>query len=299
MRIAVMGAGGIGSYLGALLAKSGADVTLICRGAHLAAVREHGLRVRSAGGEFTVSQMAASDDPTLAGSAEIIIQAVKLYDLGASTRALAPSLGPRSLVVTVQNGVTAADEAGAIVGRDRVVPGLVFINAHLEAPGVVVSRGRSQTFIIGPHDARIAAFQERCAAAGIDARISPDIRADLWRKFIPVAALSALACLCRQPIGPILADPALARLHRQAMEEVAGLARTKEVNLETDIVERMLALARTYQYDARVSMLEDLEAGKRLELEWLSGYVSREAARQGVPVPFHDLAYACLKPLAK
>jgi len=294
-----MGAGGIGSYLGALLAKSGADVTLICRGAHLAAVREHGLRVRSASGEFTVSQIAASDDPTLAGSAEIVIQAVKLYDLGASTRALAPSLGPRSLVVTVQNGVTAADEAGAIVGGDRVVPGLVFINAHLEAPGVVVSRGRSQTFIIGAHDARIAAFQERCAVAGIDARISSDIRADLWRKFIPVAALSALACLCRQPIGPILADPALARLHRQAMEEVAALARTKEVNLETDIVERMLAVARTYQYDARVSMLEDLEAGKRLELEWLSGYVSREAARHGVPVPFHDLAYACLKPLAK
>src|SRR3954465_9394693 len=229
MRIAVMGAGGIGSYLGALLAKSGADVTLICRGAHLAAVREHGLRVRSASGEFTVSQIAASDDPTLAGSAEIIIQAVKLYDLGASTRALSPSLGPRSLVVTVQNGVTAADEAGAIVGGDRVVPGLVFITAHLEAPGVVVSRGRSQTFIIGAHDARIAAFQERCAAAGIDARISADIRADLWRKFIPVAALSALACLCRQPIGPILADPALARLHRQAMEEVAALARTKEV----------------------------------------------------------------------
>jgi len=294
-----MGAGGIGSYLGALLAKSGADVTLICRGAQLAAVREHGLRVRSAGGEFTVSPMAASDDPTLAGSAEIIIQAVKLYDLGASTRALAPSLGPRSLVVTVQNGVTAADEASGIVGGDRVVPGLVFINAHVEAPGVVVSRGRSQTFILGAHDARIAAFQERCAAAGIDARISSDIRADLWRKFIPVAALSALACLCRQPIGPILADPALARLHRQAMEEVAALARTKEVNLETDIVERMLAVARTYQYDARVSMLEDLEAGKRLELEWLSGYVSREAARHGVPVPFHDLAYACLKPLAK
>jgi 2-dehydropantoate 2-reductase len=299
MRIAVMGAGGIGSYLGALLAKSGADVTLICRGAHLAAVREHGLRVRSASGEFTVSQIAASDDPTLAGSAEIVIQAVKLYDLGASTRALAPSLGPRSLVVTVQNGVTAADEAGAIVGGNRVVPGLVFINAHVEAPGVVVSRGRSQTFIIGAHDERIAAFQERCAAAGIDARLSADIRADLWRKFIPVAALSALACLCRQPIGPILADPALARLHRQAMEEVAGLARAKEVTLETDIVERMLAVARTYQYDARVSMLEDLEAGKRLELEWLSGYVSREAARHGVPVPFHDLAYACLKPLAK
>jgi len=294
-----MGAGGIGSYLGALLARSGADVTLICRGEHLAAVRQRGLRVRSARGEFTVAQIAASADPALAADADIFIQAVKLYDLAASTRATLPALGARSLVVTVQNGVTAAEEAGAIVGAERVVSGLVFINAHVEAPGLVVSKGRSHTFVMGAHDERIAAFEQCCSAAGLEARTSADIRADLWRKFIPVAALSALACLCRQPIGAILADRALARLYRQAMDEVASLARAKEVALESDIVERMLAVAATYQYDARVSMLEDLEAGKRLELEWLSGYVSREAVRHGVTVPFHDMAYACLKPLAK
>jgi len=294
-----MGAGGIGSYLGALLARSGADVTLICRGEHLNAVREHGVRVRSSRGDFAVSQIAASADPALAADADIFVQAVKLYDLAASTRLMLPALGARSLVVTVQNGVTAAEEVGAIVGPERVVPGLVFINAHVEAPAMVVSRGQSQRLVVGVHDERIATFQQLCAAAGLEARASADIRADLWRKFIPVAALSALACLCRQPIGAILADAALARLYRQAMEEVAGLARAKEVLLEADIVERMLAVAATYQYDARVSMLEDLEAGKRLELEWLSGYVSREAARRGVPVPFHDMAYACLKPLAK
>ena len=294
-----MGAGGIGSYLGARLAHAGADVTLICRGAHLAALRERGLRFQSPAAEFTVSKIAATADPATVGAADVVIQAVKLYDLAESTRAMLPLLGPRTLVVTVQNGVTAADEVAAIAGRERVVPGLVFINAHVEAPGLVVSRGRSQTFIIGALDERIGAFAERCAAAGIDAHLSRDIRADLWRKFVPVAALSALACLCRQPIGPILADARLKKLYRQAMEEVAALARAKEIGLEADIVERMLAVAATYQYDARVSMLEDLEAGKRLELEWLSGYVSREAARHGVPVPFHDTAYACLQPLAK
>lgn len=294
-----MGAGGIGSYLGARLAHAGADVTLICRGRHLAALRERGLRFQSPASEFTVGKIAASDDPATVGAADLVIEAVKLYDLAESTRAMLPLLGPRTLVVTIQNGVTAADEVAAIAGRERVVPGLVFINAHVEAPGLVVSRGRSQTFIVGAHDERISGFVERCAAAGIDAHVSPDIRADLWRKFMPVAALSALACLCRQPIGPILADAGLKKVYRQAMEEVAALARAKEIGLEADIVERMLALAATYQYDARVSMLEDLEAGKRLELEWLSGYVSREAARHGVPVPFHDIAYACLLPLAK
>ena len=299
MRIAVMSAGGIGSYLGARLANAGGDVTLICRGAHLAAVRERGLRFRSPSAEFTVGKVAASAHRAAAGTVDVVILAVKLYDLADATRAMLPLLGPRSQVVTVQNGVTAADELAAIVGRERAVPGLVFINAHLDEPGLVVSKGRSQALIIGAHDERISAFAELCTAAGIDARVSPDIRADLWRKFIPVAALSALACLCRQPIGPILADARLKKLYRQAMAEVAALARAKEIGLEADIVERMLAVAASYQYDARVSMLEDLEAGKRLELEWLSGYVSREAARLGVPVPFHDIAYACLQPLAK
>jgi 2-dehydropantoate 2-reductase len=110
-----------------------------------------------------------------------------------------------------------------------------------------------------------------------------------------VAGLSALSSLCRQPIGPILEDPALKALYRQAMQEVADLARAKGIALEADIVERMLAAAARYKYDARVSMLEDLEAGKPLELEWLSGYVSREAAKLGSRAPFHDMAYACLK----
>jgi 2-dehydropantoate 2-reductase len=133
----------------------------------------------------------------------------------------------------------------------------------------------------------------------MDAKVSPDMPAELWRKYIPVAALSALSCLCRQPIGPILEFPPLKALYSQGMHEVAALGRAKGVRLEPDIVERMLAVAATYKYDARVSMLEDLEAGKRLELEWLSGYVSREAAKVGVPAPFHDMAYASLKLLAK
>jgi 2-dehydropantoate 2-reductase len=171
MRIAVMGAGGIGSYLGARLANAGADVTLICRGAHLAAVRERGLRFRSPSAEFTVGKVAASADPAAAGTVDVVILAVKLYDLADATRVMLPLLGPRSRVVTVQNGVTAADEVAAIVGRERAVPGLVFINAHVEEPGLVVSKGRSQALIIGAHDERISAFAERCTAAGIDARV--------------------------------------------------------------------------------------------------------------------------------
>jgi 2-dehydropantoate 2-reductase len=297
MKVAVMGAGGIGSYLGALLARSGADVTLVCRGRHLAAIQAHGLSFSSPHESFSLP-IKASDRAE--GEQDVVIQAVKLYDLASSTRQMLPMVGARTMVIPIQNGVTAADEVAAIVPPASVAGGTVFINAHVTAPGVVTSKSEVSTFSIGELDGtksdRVARFAEACRKAGIDARVPDDIRAEQWRKLAPVAGLSALSCLCRQPIGPIISDPGLKAVYRQAMQEVADLAKAKGIALEADIVERMLALATRYKPDAKVSMLEDLEAGKRLELEWLSGYVSREAARLGSPAPFHHMAYACLRP---
>jgi 2-dehydropantoate 2-reductase len=296
MKIAVIGAGGIGSYLGAMLARSGADVTLICRGKHLAAIRERGLVLSTPKESFSI-RIEATDRPQ--GYQDIIIQAVKLYDLASSTQLMLPMVGPNTTVLPIQNGVTAAEEVASVVGKDRVVGGTVFINSHLVSPGVVASKSEINTIFFGELDntnsERVLLLKEACLKAGIDARVPENIKAEQWRKFIPVAALSALASLCRQPIGPIREDPQLRALYRKAMQEVADLAAAKGIRLEPDIVERMLALAERYKYDAKVSMLEDLEARKPLELDWLSGYVSREAARLGVPAPFHDMAYACLK----
>jgi 2-dehydropantoate 2-reductase len=296
MKVGVMGAGGIGSYLGAMLARSGAEVTLICRGRHLAAIRSRGLSLTTPKESFVV-KVSATDEPVAV--CDVVIQAVKLYDLASSTKQMRPMIGPRTMVVPIQNGVTAAEEISLVVRKERVVGGTVFINSHVIAPGVVSSKSEINTIYFGELDNRksdrVAAFESMCKSAGIDARVPRDIRAEQWRKFVPVAGLSALASLCRQPIGPILQDSSLKSIYRQAMQEVADLAAAKDIALEPDIAERMLALAGRYKYDARVSMLEDLEAGKPLELEWLSGYVSREAAKLGVPVPFHDMAYACLR----
>ncbi len=295
-----MGAGGIGSYLGALLARSGAQVTLICRGRHLAAIRENGLALSTMQESFRVP-VEATDRPER--ESDVVIQAVKLYDLAASTRQMIPMVGARTIVLPIQNGVSAAEEIGEVIGADKVIGGTVFINSHVVAPGVVKSKSEMSTLYLGELDgvksARVAALQDLFMKAGIDARVPDDIKAEQWRKFIPVAGLSALASLARQPIGPIREDPQLRALYRQAMQEVANVAAAKGIALEADIVERMLAVAERYKYDARVSMLEDLEAGKPLELDWLSGYVSREGARLGVPVPFHDMAYACLKLLTR
>jgi len=297
-----MGAGGVGSYLGALLAGAGADVTLICRGAHLAAIRTGGLRVTRHDGQVAATAIAATDDPATVGPVDVIVQSVKLYDLAAASQQMLPMIGPDTMVLSVQNGITAPDEIGAIVGPTHVVGGVVFINSTVVAPGVVHCRSEMNSLIFGELDGRVsqrvAALRELCLAAGIGTRVSDSVQTEQWRKFVPVAGLSAISCLSRQPIGPVREDRKLRALYRQAMTEVVALATAKGVALESGIVEHMLALAERYQPEAKVSMLEDLEAGKPLELDWLSGYVSREARRLGVATPFHDVAYTCLKPLA-
>jgi 2-dehydropantoate 2-reductase len=297
-----MGAGGVGSYMGALLARAGAEVTLICRGAHLAAIRADGLHVTTPDGEVAAPDIAATDDPAAVGPVDVVVQSVKLYDLAASSQQLRPMIGLETTLVPVQNGVTAPEEIGAIVGATHVVGGVVFVNSTVVAPGVVHCKSDINSLIFGELDGRasqrVAAFREVCVSAGIDARVSDSVQTEQWRKFVPVAGLSAISCLSRQPIGPIREDRKLRALYRQAMTEVVALATAKGVALESGIVERMLALAERYQPEAKVSMLEDLEAGKPLELDWLSGYVSREARQLGVATPFHDVAYACLKPLA-
>jgi len=285
MKIAVMGAGGIGSYLGGMLSRHGADVTLVCRGRHLAAVREAGLRVVSPSLDFTVKPLA-TDRPE--GPFDVVLLGVKLYQLEAAARQILPALKPGGMLVTLQNGVTAAQE----VGDERAVSGVVFLNARLVAPGVVDSRSEMNTVVL---DRRASAIRDVLAAAGVDAKVSDDIRVELWRKFVPVVGLSALSSLSRQPLGPVRDDPALRKIYIQALQEVADLAAAKGVALGPDIIERTLALQQRYKPEARVSMLEDLEAGRPLELEWLSGYVSREAARLGVAAPVNDMAYACLK----
>jgi 2-dehydropantoate 2-reductase len=302
VKIAVMGAGGVGAYMGALLARAGADVTLICRGAHLDAIRAGGLRVTTPGGQMAATRIAATDDPATVGPVDVVLQSVKLYDLAAASQQLRPMVGPDTTLVPVQNGVTAPEEIGAIVGPTHVVGGVVFVNSTVVAPGVVHCKSDVNSLIFGELDGhaspRVEAFREVCRSAGIDARVSDHMQTEQWRKFVPVAGLSAISCLSRQPIGPVLADRKLRALYRQAMTEVVALATAKGVALEPGIVDQTLAAAERYQPDAKVSMLADLEAGKPLELDWLSGYVSREARALGVSTPFHDVAYACLKPLA-
>ncbi len=299
MRIAIMGAGGVGSYLGARLAASGAETVLVGRGPHLQAMRRHGLRLDSPLGEISLPRIEATADPAEAGPADAVVLTVKLYDVATACRAIAPMLGPGAAVIGIQNGVAMPDWLPSLVGAGRAVGGLVFLSSSVPEPGLVRHLGRTQRLVIGEMDGRASGrleqFRAVCAGAGIDIEVSADIRRALWEKFLFLASASAIGCLGRQPIGAIQADADIEASFVEAMTEIEALARAKGVALAEDIVPRTLAFAKTFDPAAKMSMLEDLEAGRRLEVEWLSGAAVALGDALGIPTPVHRTAYACLK----
>lgn len=303
MKIAIMGAGGVGSGLGAHLARAGADVTLIGRGAHLAAIQSGGLDVTTPSARFQVTDVRATDDPAGAGPFDIAFVTVKLYDLEDAVGRLAPALAPDGFVVPLQNGVSAARDAETIVGAGRVVPGTTFISSFVTAPGTVAQKSPDVPIVFGEADGRLSPRVEALAALGTDAGLAfkavDDIQAQLWRKFVVLSAFAAIGCLARQTIGEILADDALRSLFRRAMTETVAVGRAEGVELPEGIVDRLTEAAGGYAPEARGSMQEDLAAGRRLEVNWISGEVARLGNRHGIDTPVHETATACLMPYAE
>ena len=302
MKIAVMGTGGVGGYFGARLAASGQDVHFIARGPHLAAIRANGLRVKSDAGDVTIKPAQATDDPADIGPVDIVLFAVKLYDTDGAGRMLAPLIGPETGVVDLQNGIDGEDELAAIVGREHVVGGVAYLSAHIGEPGVILHVGKGAKLAFGELDgrrsSRVEALAAACAAADIRHEISPNIEAALWSKLAMLASMSALSCLTRLPVDQAVREPETLELLRAAMKEVAEVAAAKGVTLPADTLAGFTAVTRGGS-NIRPSMLVDLERGKPLELDRLSGAVVRAGAEAGVPTPFHSMALALLKPFVK
>jgi len=303
MKIAIVGAGGIGGYLGARLAAAGSEVALIARGAHLAALRRGGLRLSSPKGNVLVNPIRATDEPREIGQVDVVLLAVKLYDLPQAARQMLPMVGPQTMIVPIQNGVTAIEEVSAIVGREHVVGGLVYMACHISEPGVITHLSEIDTFIFGEVDGmlsrRVENFRDVAARAGITVRVADDITRELWNKLVLLGGHSSVAGLSRQPLGVIRSDPDLRALYAQAMQEVVAVGRAKGIALARDIVDETLVLSDQFDPNSKASMLGDLEAGKPLEVEWISGAVVRMGVELGVPTPLHRIAYACLKPFAQ
>jgi 2-dehydropantoate 2-reductase len=300
MRIAVMGAGGVGGYFGAKLAKAGHDVAFIARGAHLAAMRAKGLRVESGGGDIVLPQVVATDDPSSLAPADVVMFCVKLWDVETAASQIAPLVARDGVVIPFQNGIDSHAILQRVLGPSRVLGGVAYIAAAILAPGVIVHTGSMARLRVGAFGDALAgrakAFVHACEQAGIDAELAPDILRALWEKFAFLSALSGVTALSRQPVGFIRDDPDLRAAFEAAMKEAIALARAENVTLSDDFLSRQLRALDGLPAKMRSSMQNDLLGGHRLEAPWLCGRVAGSSAKAGIAAPVNATLYAGLKP---
>ena len=294
MRITIIGAGGVGGYFGARLAQGGCDVGFVARGAHLAALREQGLRVESRLGNIHLPHVRVSDDPAELGPADLVFLCVKLWDTDAALRAASPILGPQTAIISFQNGVQKDDVLRRALSPDRVIGGVGYIGSKIGAPGVISHTGTMQRLVFGEYDGsrspRVVALHEACVRGGIDAEISTDIRRTIWEKFVFLVGLSATTTAMRSTLGPIVRNSATRTYLLDVMREVVAVGRAHGVNLSEDFAEKRLAFCDSLPAEMDSSMHADLDSGKRLEVDWLSGAVVELGKVVNVPAPMNRAA---------
>jgi len=299
MRIAVMGVGGIGACIGGRLAAAGADVLFLARGAHLAALQADGLRVTSALGDVRLPAIHARADATGEAPADVVVFAVKGPDTVAAAGTIAPLVGPDTAIVPFQNGVEHVEILQRRFGERAVLPGVTYIAAVIDGPGHVrhVGTGNRSLFgeIDGTRSARATGFAALAQRAGLEMIVVDDILAELWGKFTLLGAFTAVACLSRLPVGAWTDTPETLELFVEGMHEIIAVAAAKAIALDAPaLIEANLAFMRSLEPSWKGSMLNDLERGKRIEIDSLSGYVHRLGRELGVPTPLHSTAYRAL-----
>jgi 2-dehydropantoate 2-reductase len=291
MRIAILGAGGVGGYFGARLAAGGADVTFVARGAHLAAMQRNGLRVTSQRGDIHLRDVKAVGDIATVGRVDLVLVGVKLWDTEQVAANLKPLAEQGAAILSLQNGVQKDDILREHVPPEAVLGGLCYIAAVIGEPGTIRHDGTMQRIVFGEYDgtrsARVDAFYQACIAGGIEADISSEIERLIWEKYVFLVGLSATTSAIRQPIGPIRADPSARSFLLEIMKETVAVGRAKGVLLARDFAEDRLAFCDTLPASMTSSMYHDLDQGKRLELPWLSGGVAAFGEELGIPTPMN------------
>jgi 2-dehydropantoate 2-reductase len=312
MRFAILGSGAVGGYFGAKLARSGQDVTFIARGAHLEAIRERGLEIKSAKlGDFVV-RAGAESDTSRVGPVDVAIVSVKAYDNATALPMLTPLIGPATVVLTLQNGVDSVDEVAAVVGEQHVLGGTTYVATALEGPGLIVQTGVHRSIIFGevfglPGDAsvtpgergaitpRVRALADAMAAADIQVTPVADARVPIWDKFVYLAAFSGFTGASRLAIGHIWKHPHVQEMFYAASREIAAIAKAEGVAISANRFETLHEYMQNIPASTRSSLLIDLEQGKRIEVEALQGAAVRRAKKHNLPVPIVSTLYAVLK----
>lgn len=302
MRFAILGSGAVGGYFGALLANGGQDVAFLARGAHLEAMRGHGLQVKSAALGDMLIHAPADSDPARIGPVDVVILAVKAYDNDTALPMLTPLLGPDTVVLTLQNGIDSADQVAAVVGESRVLAGTTYVATALEGPGLIVQTGSHRSIIFGEAfgdrsriSPRVQAIADVLAPANIQVTAVADGRVPVWDKFVYLAPFSGFTGAARLPIGEIWKHPHVREMFYAASREIVAIAEAEGVRISADRFQTLEQYMDNIPPSTRSSLLIDLEFGKRIEVEALQGAAVRRAATHGIAVPIMSTLYATLK----
>ncbi|MGE5245212.1 MAG: ketopantoate reductase family protein [Betaproteobacteria bacterium] len=304
MRFCIVGSGAVGGYFGARLARAGHQVTFVARGAHLAAIRERGLSIRSPLGDFVV-HAAAEDDPSRVPPVDVALFAVKTYSNPGAMRLLERVVRAQTVALTLQNGVESVDQVAAAVGGERVLGGSTYIATALSLPGVIEQTGTHRRIVFGEVfgdrsrvSPRVQAISDAFAGADIVSEPVADARIPIWEKFCYLAPFAAFTGAARLPIGPLWQDRISHDQLVAAFREVEAVARAEGIALPAGVVERIVEYVDSIPPTTRSSLLIDLQQGKPIEVEALLGAAVRRGGRAGVPTPIMAALYAVLKPHA-
>jgi 2-dehydropantoate 2-reductase len=303
MRFAVIGAGGVGGFFGAMLASAGEDVMFTARGAHLDAMKRDGLRVISPRGTMQVSPERCVGSPADIGPVDTVLLCVKSYDTGRTAPALVPLLGPATVIISLQNGIDNEETLARLLPGRTIFGGVAYIYSTITRPGEVTVAGGPARIVFGPFDGappedrrRATEIRDVCVHAGIAAEVSGDIVAALWKKFIFITGAGGITALTRLTLGEILAVDQSRALLADAMRETESVARARGVRIEEHYLDGVFDALMKFDNKTRSSLYYDLVHDKPLEIEALAGTVVRHGAALGIPTPVNRAVYAALLP---
>ncbi len=302
-RIAVLGIGGVGGYIGAKLAlyyenSHDVEVAFVCRGAHEGAIREKGLRLITPDEEMTVRPAVVSSKASVIGVVDLLICCIKSYDLESSLGELKSSIGPGTVILPLLNGVDGPERIRKQFPGAEVWEGCIYIVSRLTAPGVVTETGNIHKLFFGADKgdaAKLLQAEALFVQAGMDAHLSPHIVRTNWEKFHFISTIATLTSFLNKSIGEILADVVHKKMLEDLMDELRAVAGAKGIDLPNDIAVKALERMASLPFDTTSSMHSDFKRGGRTELESLTGYVVREAKAAGVNAPLYEMMYEVLK----
>jgi 2-dehydropantoate 2-reductase len=300
MRMAVMAAGAVGGYFGGRMAAAGHDVTFIARGAHRDAIRRHGLRIESALGDLHLKDLNVTDDPKQVGPVDVVLFAVKLWDTETAGEQTRPLVGSNTRVITLQNGVDSVERLAPILGDDVTIGGATYIVTTIAKPGVIRHTGARAEVRCGRLDRRpdavLAGYVQQMKAANIEITLTDHMLLDIWKKFVLLSGTSGITASTRQPLGVIRDDEDMRAFFYRLMRETIGVGRAAGVEFPPDFAAELDRWVASFPPTMKASMANDLDAGRRLELDWLAGKIVALGRKYGIATPGHEAVYAILKP---